>query len=89
MLYIIRHGRTDWNDMHKLQGRTDTELNEDGIRMAERAAKEYGEIHFDVCYCSPLKRAKQTAEIVAKAGFAILRLLKFQLANSILFNTAQ
>jgi len=64
MLYIIRHGRTDWNDMHKLQGRTDTELNEDGIRMAERAAKEYGEIHFDVCYCSPLKRAKQTAEIL-------------------------
>ena len=22
MLYIIRHGKTDWNDRHKLQGRT-------------------------------------------------------------------
>ena len=66
MLYIIRHGRTDWNDMHKLQGRTDRSLNEDGIRMAEKAAKEYSDVHFDICFCSPLIRAKQTAEILIK-----------------------
>ena len=35
MLYIMRHGRTDWNDRHKLQGRTDIPLNEEGRRMAE------------------------------------------------------
>ena len=27
MLYIMRHGRTDWNERHKLQGRTDIPLN--------------------------------------------------------------
>lgn len=64
MLYIMRHGRTDWNEKRKLQGRTDIPLNEDGIRMAEKARDEYADIHFDVCYCSPLKRARQTAEIV-------------------------
>jgi len=30
--------------------------------MAEEAAKEYKDVHFDVCYCSPLIRAKETAE---------------------------
>lgn len=32
--------------------------------MAQKARTEYGEIHFDLCYCSPLSRAKETAEIV-------------------------
>ena len=30
MLYIMRHGKTDWNILHKLQGRTDIPLNDDG-----------------------------------------------------------
>jgi len=40
MLYIMRHGRTDWNDMHKLQGRTDIPLNSSGREMAEKARAE-------------------------------------------------
>ena len=42
MLYIMRHGKTDWNEQHKLQGRTDIPLNENGIAMAKKAAEEYG-----------------------------------------------
>lgn len=64
MLYIIRHGKTDWNVRHKLQGRTDIPLNEEGREMARRAHDEYFNIHLDVCYCSPLIRAKETAEIL-------------------------
>ena len=41
MLYIMRHGKTDWNEQHKLQGRTDIPLNDDGIKMAEAAALKY------------------------------------------------
>lgn len=41
MLYIMRHGKTDWNELHKLQGHTDIPLNANGIAMAENAAKEY------------------------------------------------
>ena len=60
----MRHGKTDWNEQHKLQGRTDIPLNDDGIKMAEAAALKYKDVHFDICYCSPLKRAKKTAEIL-------------------------
>ena len=33
-LYIIRHGETDWNTKGRLQGQTDTRLNDKGIRLA-------------------------------------------------------
>ena len=64
MLYIMRHGKTDWNEKHKLQGQTDIPLNEEGRSMAKRAGEQCAPIHLDVCYCSPLIRAKETAEIV-------------------------
>lgn len=66
MLYIIRHGKTDWNAAYKLQGRTDIPLNDEGREMARQAAKEYADIHFDVCYCSPLIRAMETAELLLR-----------------------
>ena len=66
MLYIMRHGRTDWNDLRKLQGRTDIPLNDAGREMAEAARKEYADVHFDICFCSPLVRAWETAEIVLR-----------------------
>ena len=64
MLYLIRHGKTDWNQRHKLQGSTDIPLNEEGRRMAEAARGECLEIPFDVCFSSPLIRARETAEIL-------------------------
>lgn len=64
MLYIMRHGKTDWNLRYKLQGRTDIPLNDEGRKMAADAAKECADINFDVCYCSPLVRARETAEIL-------------------------
>ena len=66
MLYIMRHGKTDWNVRHKLQGRTDIPLNPEGRKMAEDAGIKYRDVHFDVCYCSPLVRARETAELVLR-----------------------
>lgn len=65
MIYIIRHGQTEMNQAHALQGRSDQSLNENGIRQAQDAAKEFGGLCFDRVYSSPLGRAIQTAEIVA------------------------
>lgn len=63
MLYIMRHGQTDWNITRMLQGRTDIPLNETGRNMAVSAREKYAGISFDICFCSPLQRARETAEI--------------------------
>ncbi len=60
----MRHGKTEWNKLHKLQGQTDISLNEEGREMAKEAAKMYRDVNIDVCFCSPLIRAKETAELV-------------------------
>ena len=63
-LYFVRHGQTDWNAQAKIQGRSDIELNEEGIKQAYQTAALFQNIKIDKIYCSPLKRAKQTAEII-------------------------
>ncbi|MCI5648884.1 MAG: histidine phosphatase family protein [Fusicatenibacter sp.] len=63
-IYIIRHGETDWNVKGRLQGQSDTKLNENGIRLAKVTAKGMKEISFDLAISSPLKRALDTAKIV-------------------------
>ena len=35
MLYIMRHGKTDWNAVHRLQGSEDIPLNEEIIKKLE------------------------------------------------------
>lgn len=60
----MRHGKTDWNLLHKLQGKTDIPLNDMGRQMARQAGERYKDVHFDVCYCSPLTRARETAGLV-------------------------
>ncbi len=60
----MRHGQTDWNKVHKLQGRSDIPLNSEGEKTARAAHDKYIDVHFDVCYSSPLKRALKTAQIV-------------------------
>ena len=63
MLYLLRHGKTEWNQLQKLQGQIDNPLNEEGKRTAKEAHDKYKDISFDICYSSPLMRAKETAEI--------------------------
>lgn len=63
-IYIVRHGKTDWNDQELLQGTTDIKLNEEGIKQAEKLASQIDYSDIDICLCSPLKRTRQTAEIL-------------------------
>ena len=66
-IYIIRHGQTEKNKAHALQGRSDDLLNEAGMIQAREAAawfKDQG-ISFDLVYSSPLKRAVDTGMIAA------------------------
>ncbi len=64
-IYIIRHGETDWNVAWRLQGATDTPLNEKGLLQAKEAAKLLADTKLDAIFSSPLKRAYVTADIIA------------------------
>lgn len=64
MIYVVRHGETDWNKSGKMQGRTDIELNDTGRLQAEKVRDELSGVKFDFVFSSPLKRAVQTAEII-------------------------
>ena len=72
MIYIIRHGQTDMNNRKVLQGRSDHPLNDAGIAQAQKAAYELRHISFIKVYTSPLKRAVQTAEILAPNAHAVI-----------------
>ena len=64
-IYYVRHGQTDFNLMKKMQGGgTEKDLNEAGINQAQETKKNLENIKFDVILCSPMNRAKQTAQII-------------------------
>jgi len=70
-LGLFRHGQTDWNINFLLQGVTDIPMNETGIEQVELAARAIKAEDWDVILTSPLTRAKQTAEIIARRnGFS-------------------
>lgn len=64
-IYLMRHGETDWNVLHRMQGRSDIPLNENGLSQAKTAALAMRSIPFDCIFSSPLQRAVQTAQTVA------------------------
>jgi len=63
-VFLIRHGETEWNKLGKFQGCNDIELSKEGIIQAKYLSKNFNG-NFDYIYTSPLKRAVQTAEIIA------------------------
>ena len=67
MEHFVRHGQTDWNVEHRIQGRVDIPLNETGRQQAVEMREKLKDIQFDVIFTSPLVRAKETAEIITEA----------------------
>jgi len=68
MVYLMRHGQTDWNLFKRANGCTDTFLNKTGIEQGRLLAEELKDVRFDACYCSPQARARQFCEIVYKGS---------------------
>ena len=66
LIYLMRHGETDWNVLRRMQGRSDIPLNANGLSQARDAANEMADIPFDRIFSSPLTRARQTAAAVAR-----------------------
>lgn len=67
LLYLVRHGETDWNREDRWQGHHDQPLSALGRRQAAAAAGRLAGEHLTQVYSSDLKRAWETAQIIAQA----------------------
>lgn len=61
-IYLVRHGKTIFNEKHLIQGWCDSPLDKEGIEQADILHKQLSCIPFNACYVSPLGRAIETAE---------------------------
>jgi probable phosphoglycerate mutase len=66
LLTLVRHGQTDWNLAHRIQGSTDIPLNDTGRADARWAADRLRDTQHHAIYASPLSRARETAQIIAR-----------------------
>lgn len=71
MLYVVRHGQTDWNLKNKIQGQVDISLNENGIKEAYVLKDLLDDVTFYKIFSSPLLRARRTAEIISSSRIPI------------------
>jgi broad specificity phosphatase PhoE len=65
-LILARHGETVWNVEKIFRGRADVDLDEVGIKQAELLGKYLSNCKLETIYSSPIKRALDTANIVAR-----------------------
>ncbi len=89
-LYIVRHGKTDWNKECKFQGAQDIPLNEEGRAAAVKLAERLKDVHFDEIFSSPLSRAYETACIISTGSLSLSKgVLKIELLKEISFGEGE
>jgi len=67
VLFLARHGETNWTREKRWQGHADPPLNARGREQARALAAELADVLLDAIYASDLRRAAETAAIVAEA----------------------
>lgn len=67
-IVLVRHGETTWHAENRYAGRTDVPLTARGHEQAERLGDWAASASLDAVWCSPLRRAHETAEAAASAS---------------------
>ena len=76
---LVRHGETDWNKEHRIQGHADAPLNSDGIAQAKSIATRLSDINVDAIFSSDVSRTRETAAIIAAGrGIEVQECEEFQ-----------
>ena len=70
-IYVIRHGETDSN-LKNIVGGIKEDLNENGIKQAEKAREEITNLNIDLIICSPADRTKHTCNIINKNNIPVI-----------------
>jgi alpha-ribazole phosphatase len=65
-VFLLRHGETDYHVQHRLLGRLDVGLNDNGHQQAARVKDFFSGTMLNAVYCSPLRRCLETASPVAE-----------------------
>lgn len=66
VIYIMRHGKTEWNAAQKIQGRKDSPLLEESLKAAREIGVYLKNRDIQKVFTSPLGRARCTAETVCQ-----------------------
>ena len=78
-ILLVRHGETDWNLQRRVQGHSDTPLNDNGRAQALALADTLDDVELDAVYASDLARAFDTARILAYTTLALVPAIVFYL----------
>lgn len=70
---LVRHGQTDYNKNRTLVGTKNVSLNDCGRKESQELKKKIKDNHYDICFCSPLIRAMETAMILVGERVEIIR----------------
>src|SRR6266705_3488095 len=66
-LLLVRHGQSTWNHERRIQGQLDPPLSDEGRRQAAQLGRRLAGRHFTGFYASDLRRAFETAQVIAEA----------------------
>ena len=71
-IWLLRHAATEWSKNGRHTGVTDLPLLPDGEDVARRLRPVVDAHHFDLVLCSPLQRARRTAELLGLGDAAVI-----------------
>ena len=72
LLYVVRHGATEWSRSGQHTGRTDLPLLAEGEEQARATGSLLSGIDFSLVLCSPLQRAQRTCELAGLLDRAVI-----------------
>jgi broad specificity phosphatase PhoE len=70
-LWLVRHGETEWSRDGRHTSRTDLDLTEKGVEVACTLKERLADETFGLVLCSPMRRARRTAELAGFTGLEV------------------